>query len=395
VALGTLLSAACVQIGRVFVDRREDGLRRDGILVERVLVVADAVGAADVMTLIDEHSTWWQVVGCVGDQPTNGLTGGWNTGGVDLRAEVADRGASVVVVTADALRDEHTYAQLLALRRDGADVRVHAGLRGLDHRDVRVAPLGHDALLYLDHPRLLGCQRFVKRCLDITLAVTVLVLTAPILAAAAVAIKLEDRGPVVFRQMRVGRNGVPFQMPKLRSMEVGAERRASELQHLNERDGGPLFKIDADPRVTRVGRVIRALSIDELPQLCSVVKGEMSLIGPRPALPSEVVQFDERLASRHHVRPGVTGLWQVEQRDNGSFDAYRRLDLYYVENWSLLLDLTILVHTIPAIAGRGWKSLRPRPVAAPLSTPAASVAAPVPGVAVAVGIELPNELMAS
>ncbi len=245
VASGTLLAAAAVQVGRFFIDRREDRLRRAGILVERVLVVADRAGAAEVFDLVAEHSTCgWKVVACVGEWTVVAATNGvaYYGAGVDIRTGVERSDASVVVVTADALRDERTYAQLLGVRRDGIDVRVHAGLRGLDHRAVRVAPLGHDALLYLDHPRLLGFQRFAKRFLDITIASVVLVLTAPILAGAALAIKLDDRGPVVFRQWRVGRGGVPFHMPKLRSMQVDAERRASDLQHLNERDGGPLVQ---------------------------------------------------------------------------------------------------------------------------------------------------------
>ena len=269
-------------------------------------------------------------------------------------------------------------------------MRVHAGLRGIDHREVRAAPIGHDTLLCLDVPRLLGFQRLLKRLLDVTLAALVLVVTAPIMMIGAVAIKVEDRGPVIFRQRRVGRNGTTFAMPKLRSMSVDAERRIGDITHLNERGGGPLFKVAHDPRVTKVGRLLRATSIDELPQLVSVIRGEMSLIGPRPALPSEVVQFDARLASRHDVRPGVTGLWQVEERDNGSFEAYRRLDLYYVENWSLLLDLTILVHTVPAVIGRGWRALRP----AADRTTVTSVA--VPAVATVLEpVDVPTELIAS
>ena len=268
-------------------------------------------------------------------------------------------------------------------------MRVHAGLRGIDHREVRAAPMGHDTLLCLDSPRLLGCQRFVKRLLDVTLAALVLVVTAPILAIGAVAIKVEDGGPVVFRQRRVGRNGATFLMPKLRSMSVDAERRIGDIKHLNERGGGPLFKVADDPPCDEDRAAApRASSIDELPQLVSVIRGEMSLIGPRPALPSEVTQFDARLASRHDVRPGVTGLWQVEERDNGSFEAYRRLDLYYVDNWSLLLDLTILVHTVPAVIGRGWRALRRDDQRTVAAIPATSAAALDP-------VELPNELIAS
>jgi exopolysaccharide biosynthesis polyprenyl glycosylphosphotransferase len=359
--LATALATGVVQAGRFVVDRREDRLRIRGTLGDRVIVLADGSDATDVLDLIAAHAdAGWTIVGCVGAcAPEAADRGVTHIGASDELARlVSATSASIVVASVEALRTEATYTEMLAVRRAGTEVRVHAGLRGIDHREVRAAPMGHDTLLCLDNPRLLGCQRFVKRLLDVTLAALVLVVTAPIVAIGAVAIKVEDGGPVVFRQRRVGRNGTTFAMPKLRSMSVDAERRIGDITHLNERGGGPLFKVTDDPRVTRVGRLLRATSIDELPQLMSVIRGEMSLIGPRPALPSEVIQFDARLASRHDVRPGVTGLWQVEERDNGSFEAYRRLDLYYVENWSLLLDLTILAHTVPAVVGRGWRALR-------------------------------------
>jgi lipopolysaccharide/colanic/teichoic acid biosynthesis glycosyltransferase len=165
------------------------------------------------------------------------------------------------------------------------------------------------------------------------------------LGIAALAIKLSDRGPVVFRQQRVGRDGRPFRILKLRTMSPDAEERLDDLVGRNERTGGPLFKVTDDPRRTRVGRVLERLSIDELPQLWNVLRGEMSLVGPRPALPSEVEHFDADLLIRLSVPPGVTGLWQVEARDNPSFYAYRRLDMFYVENWSVLLDFSILLGT--------------------------------------------------
>ena len=389
--LATVLATGAVQVGRFVVDRREQQLRERGSIADRVIVLGDGSDATDVLDLIGAHAAaGWTILGCVGVCASEAADRGMAYIGAsdDLVRTVETTGATIVVATVDALRSEATYTQLLALRRAGTDVRVHAGLRGIDHREVRAAPMGHDTLLCLDSPRLLGCQRFVKRLLDVTLAAFVLMVTAPILAISAVAIKVEDGGPVVFRQRRVGRNGATFLMPKLRSMSVDAERRIDDIKHLNERGGGPLFKVADDPRVTKMGRLLRATSIDELPQLVSVIRGEMSLIGPRPALPSEVTQFDARLASRHDVRPGVTGLWQVEERDTGSFEAYRRLDLYYVDNWSLLLDLTILLHTVPAVIGRGWRALRPTDQRVVNTLPAAPAAA--------LGtVELPNELIAS
>jgi lipopolysaccharide/colanic/teichoic acid biosynthesis glycosyltransferase len=191
-----------------------------------------------------------------------------------------------------------------------------------------------------------------------------------VLGLIALLVKTEDRGPVLFRQQRVGRDGVEFEMLKFRSMCVDAEAKLAALRATNERHG-PLFKMDgADPRVTRIGRFLRATSLDELPQLLNVLRGDMSLVGPRPALASEVAEFPAELRARHQVRPGITGLWQVEARDNPSFEAYRRLDLFYVENWSLALDLIILLGTVEQVLLRPLLNRR-RP------TPAEPAIAPV------------------
>jgi len=198
-----------------------------------------------------------------------------------------------------------------------------------------------------------GRRAWAKRTLDVTLAAVVLVLVAPLLLLAMVAVRLETPGPAVFRQRRVGHHGRPFTMLKLRTMVDGAEAQRHQLLHRNEADG-PLFKLRDDPRVTRFGRMLRKLSVDELPQLVNVLRGEMSLVGPRPALPDEVKAWAPELHRRLHVRPGITGLWQVSGRSDSSFDDYARCDLYYVENWSLGTDLSILARTVPLVLfGRG------------------------------------------
>ncbi len=236
------------------------------------------------------------------------------------------------------------------------DLFLDPGVSGIDFRRVQPLPIAHEPLLFVAAPTLSPVQVWFKRAFDITVAATLLVVLAPVLAAVAVAVKLTDRGPVLFRQVRVGRGGDEFAMLKFRSMRVSAEAELAALRADHNERNGPLFKLAADPRVTRVGRVIRALSIDELPQLWNVVRGDMSLVGPRPALPSEVAEFPDELQARHAVRPGITGLWQVEARDNPSFDAYRRLDLFYVDNWSLLLDLVILLGTIDHVLVRPFLS---------------------------------------
>lgn len=202
-------------------------------------------------------------------------------------------------------------------------------------------------------------QAAAKRAVDVVVAAALLLVALPVLVVAAAAIKLHDGGPVLFRQERVGRDGRRFTLYKLRTMVPDAEAQLPRLRRHNRREG-PLFKLSDDPRVTPVGRFLRATSLDELPQVVAVLRGTMSMVGPRPALPSEVDQFDDRLLARLRVPPGITGLWQVEARDDPSFANYRRFDLQYVEGWSLRMDLAILAATVPVTLRRAARSLRGR-----------------------------------
>lgn len=193
----------------------------------------------------------------------------------------------------------------------------------------------------------------LKRVLDVSVASIAIVLTSPIMLVTAILIKLESPGPVIFKQVRVGKDGEHFYCYKFRSMYVDAEQRLRELQAKNEADG-PVFKMKRDPRVTRVGRVIRKLSIDELPQLFNVLKGEMSLVGPRPALPSEVAKYTYEQIGRLHAIPGITGLQQVSGRSDLDFKRWVELDLQYIAEQSIWKDIEILLRTIPAVLlGRG------------------------------------------
>lgn len=191
-------------------------------------------------------------------------------------------------------------------------------------------------------------QLLLKRLIDATVSLAVLVVLLPLMAVVAVLIKLTSDGPVLFTQNRVGMNQRQFKLYKFRSMVVDAEERKFDLQHLNERDG-PAFKIDNDPRTTWIGKFLRRTSIDELPQLFNVLSGEMSLVGPRPPLPEEVEQYEWMFRKRLSVKPGVTCIWQVSGRNNISFDRWMEMDHEYVENWSLWLDLKIILITIPAV----------------------------------------------
>jgi exopolysaccharide biosynthesis polyprenyl glycosylphosphotransferase len=193
----------------------------------------------------------------------------------------------------------------------------------------------------------------VKRIVDVTIAVAALVVLAPLFAAAAAAVKLTSPGPVFYSQPRVGRNGEIFAFRKFRSMYVGADEHKDNLRDLNEAQG-PIFKMKRDPRVTRVGRLLRRLSLDELPQLAHVLSGKMSLVGPRPHLPEEVAEYGPLDYRRLSVKPGITCIWQVSGRSELDFDTWVALDLEYIDRWSLWLDLKLIGKTIPAVlSGRG------------------------------------------
>jgi len=192
-----------------------------------------------------------------------------------------------------------------------------------------------------------------KRGLDLVLCIPGVLLLSPVFALIAAAIKIESRGPVLFRQLRVGKDHKPFYCLKFRSMSADAEKRKDEIAHLNEVDG-PVFKIKHDPRVTRVGRLLRKLSLDELPQLINVLRGEMTLVGPRPPLPREVEQYEDWMLRRLDVTPGITCIWQISGRSDTNFEQWMRMDLDYIASRSISRDIAILIRTIPAVLfGRG------------------------------------------
>jgi exopolysaccharide biosynthesis polyprenyl glycosylphosphotransferase len=213
---------------------------------------------------------------------------------------------------------------------------------------VRIRPVSGLPLLHMERPELRGVRRLTKEAFDRVSAAVGVLLLSPILVGIALAVKASSRGPVLFRQERVGRDGRTFSMLKFRSMVVGADRMADRLA--GDSDGnGVLFKKRADPRVTRVGRVLRRYSLDELPQLFNVLRGDMSLVGPRPPLQREVEQYGRDMHRRFLVKPGLTGLWQVSGRSDLSWDDSVRIDVRYVENWSLAFDFMILWKTAGAV----------------------------------------------
>jgi exopolysaccharide biosynthesis polyprenyl glycosylphosphotransferase len=267
---------------------------------------------------------------------------------------VAATGADTVAVTpSPGLAGQELRRLAWSLEGTGVDLVVAPALTDVAGPRVHVRPVAGLPLLHVEAPQYEGPMRVTKEIFDRVMASLLVVGLSPVLLLIALAVKVTSRGPVIFKQQRVGRNGETFQVYKFRSMVIDAERMLAALVDRNEHDG-VLFKMRADPRITPVGRWLRRLSLDELPQLFNVVKGDMSLVGPRPPLPSEVEQYERDVRRRLLVKPGITGLWQVSGRSDLSWEDSVRLDLYYVENWSMTGDLLILWKTISAVfKGRG------------------------------------------
>jgi len=265
---------------------------------------------------------------------------------------VLTRSIEVVLIADDETIANGTLRRL-AWRLEGMGVALMVTPEVTDVAGPRVSvrPVAGLPLVHVEEPELTGFRRLVKESFDRTLAGALLILLLPVLALMGIAVRLTSRGPALFKQVRVGLNGRHFTIWKLRTMSVGAEALRPGLLHLNE-GSGVLFKIRDDPRVTPLGRWLRRWSLDELPQLWNVVRGDMSLVGPRPPLPCEVESYSDRIRRRLLVKPGLTGLWQVSGRSGLSWEEAVRLDLYYVENWSPSMDATILLRTVAAILRR-------------------------------------------
>jgi exopolysaccharide biosynthesis polyprenyl glycosylphosphotransferase len=340
-----------------------------------VVVAGTAIEAATLVEFLQLNpEAGFAATATVGVRPmsTDGATGGapW-MGGLEHALEAVRRtSASGVLVGVNGMHSDTVNQLVLTLSSAGIPVYLSSGLTAVSGARLQMLSMAHEPIALVRPPRRSSIQEIAKRALDLVLASILLVMTAPVMLVAAVLIKAHDRGPVFFRQVRIGRGGEPFTLIKLRTMEVDAEARLADLRHRNERHG-PLFKVSGDPRITPIGGLLRSSAIDELPQLFNVLAGRMSIVGPRPALPAEAAEFDDELQRRHLVRPGVTGLWQVEANHKASFEEYRRLDLFYVDNWSVAMDLAVMIDTVPFIARRALRALRrPAPSApAPVGSP--------------------------
>ncbi len=335
-----------ISIHRELIRRRFDRRRARGELRRRVLVIGDNAEAREFTTMFADDPTLGYDVAKTIDPASIAESKELTT---TVLQEARGNDAAGVVVAASAMEHQASNRLIRDLIDAGIHVELSSTLADIAPGRLTVRPLGRFPVVYVEPVQRNGWRAAAKRAFDLTLALTAITLGAPVLAAIAIAIKLDDRGgPVMFKQTRVGQHGVPFSVYKFRTMVSNAEELLAQLQEDNE-GAGPLFKMKDDPRITRVGRFLRKTSLDELAQLFNVVQGTMSLVGPRPALPAEMAEWGEDLYGRLRVKPGITGMWQVSGRSETTFEEYTRLDLYYVDNWSLVIDLAIIAKTIPAV----------------------------------------------
>ncbi|MCS7285885.1 MAG: undecaprenyl-phosphate glucose phosphotransferase, partial [Anaerolineae bacterium] len=328
-------------------------LRKKGIGVTRVLIVgAGDIGRKVMRNILAQPHLGYKIVGFVDDNPEkgHGYIGRFKgLGELDKIPQIIqEEGVDEVIITLPWMYHRKILGIMEQCERYNVKAKIVPDLFQMSLSQIEVDDLSGLPLISVRPLAFRRWEQFIKRAMDLVIASVALVVFTPLMLIIALAIKLDSPGPVLFKQVRVGKGGKEFVMYKFRSMRGGAEEEQEQLKELSEVDG-PIFKIKNDPRCTRVGKVIRRLSLDELPQLYNVLKGEMSVVGPRPPLPSEVAQYKEWHKRRLAVSPGMTGLWQVSGRSLLSFDEMVLLDLYYIENWSPLLDLKILLRTIPKV----------------------------------------------
>lgn len=325
--------------------------RRENRLCDRVLVVGEAGQVTDLVVALERTpDAGYQVVGACVDSAERDL------GGVPVLGHESEvlvhalaHEVDVVAVASPAGLGRDGLRRLgWALENTQIGLVVAPGIMDVAGPRVLTRPVQGLPLIHVESPRFEGPHLVAKNILDRGGAALLLLLLSPLFLLVGALIKLEDKGPALFRQERVGREGDTFLMLKFRTMVEDAEDQLPSLAHINE-GSGPLFKLRDDPRVTRIGATLRKYSLDELPQLLNVLKGEMSLVGPRPPLPREVAEYEAHVRRRLLVKPGMTGLWQINGRSDLAWEETVRLDLYYVENWTPVLDLMILWRTVQVV----------------------------------------------
>jgi exopolysaccharide biosynthesis polyprenyl glycosylphosphotransferase len=353
--LGTLLALVSRYRLRKWLHKK----RWNGEYMRRVVAVGHRTSVADLIKLLREKRYHgMDIVGvCLPPALASGEDAVAEVEGVPVlgdfwqAASVVQRsGADSVAVLACPEMDGVALRRLAwQIERDDIELVVAPALMDVTGPRISIRPVAGLPLLHVEHPELEGYRKLLKGLFDRACALAGLALLSPLLLVVAFLVKVTSHGPVMFRQTRVGRDGREFTVLKFRTMVVDAEQRKDELVACNEQAGGVLFKIKSDPRITAVGRRLRRYSLDELPQLFNVLRGEMSLVGPRPPLPDEVARYGGDVYRRLAVKPGMTGLWQVNGRSDLTWEESVRLDLRYVDNWTLALDLQILWKTWSAV----------------------------------------------
>ena len=331
--------------------------RRGGDPTRTIVLGANHEARTVARTLEREAWLGYRILGFVDDStpPGQEVENGHVILGTtaDLRSLILEHRANLLLVAATAFDADRLNRMFWELQDFNIELQITSGTIDLMASRMTVQSVAGVPLLYVRRTGMDRLQRTMKRTLDVAASAFGLIVLSPFLVATIVWIKLDSPGGAFFKQVRIGRNGEPFTCWKFRTMVQDAEERKAELEHLSV-GSGLLFKLKQDPRITKAGRALRRFSLDELPQLYNVLRGEMSLVGPRPALPAEVEQYDEWLRNRLRVKPGMTGLWQVSGRTETSFSDYVRYDLFYIQNWSLSLDLWILWRTFRAVlSGEG------------------------------------------
>ena len=343
-------------VGRLLLRRAVQQARKHGSLRQRVLI-AGSRSHVDEIAAVLRRETWlgYEVVGAltpeydVAEETASGVPVLGNT--TDATHMVGAARADVIFFAGGSVGASSQFRNSLwELERHDVQVIVAPSVTDISGERINIRPVAGLPLIHIDPPTWSDASRWGKRTFDLVGSAVLIAAFLPLLLFIAAQVKIYDRGPILFRQTRTGKDGREFACLKFRTMVVDAEEKLAALQQEIGFSGG-LFKLQDDPRVTSPGKWLRRFSLDELPQLLNVLRGEMSLVGPRPPLPHEVEAYDARTSRRLHVRPGMTGLWQVSGRSDLTWAETVRLDLYYVDNWSMLQDLSILGRTVGAVLG--------------------------------------------
>jgi exopolysaccharide biosynthesis polyprenyl glycosylphosphotransferase len=359
--LFALLAAVFLLLEKVFVRILARYVRAKGLNYRTILIVGTGRRAVEVARMVSEHKYWgYKLLGFVSDG--HRLSNGWARYRIygtvpDLRRllEHGEFPEPIDEIVFAVTRKKLDEMKQIFLFCEELGVRARVAMNFFTNRVARMEVEELEGIPFLTFTTTPSneTQLAVKRLLDIAVSAVLLIISLPAIVIAAAAIKLSSPGSVLFKQKRIGLNGRIFTLYKFRTMIANADQRRGEVSHLNEMTG-PVFKAKSDPRVTAVGRFLRKFSLDELPQLWNVFKGDMSLVGPRPPIPEEVKEYRRWHRRRLSMKPGLTCLWQVSGRNNVDFDRWMKLDLQYIDNWSPSLDLKILLRTIPAVLlGRG------------------------------------------